>query len=100
MTARRYVDEVLQPVLVPFMAGRCGMVFQQDNARAHSAHLTQDFLYRNNIVTMDWPALIPDLNPIEHLWVEIECRIHRRHVLPATVQELTDAVLDMYNNIL
>ena len=33
VTARRYVDEVLHPVLVPFMAGQCGMVFQQDNAR-------------------------------------------------------------------
>ena len=85
MTARRYVDEVFQPVPVSFMAGRREMVFQQDNARAHSARLTQDVLNRNNIVTMDWPALNPDLNPTEHLWDEIERRIHRCHVLPATV---------------
>ena len=42
---------------------------------------------------MDWPALSPDLSPIEHL---IEGRIHRRHVLPATVQELTDAIPRMF----
>ena len=48
---------------------------------------------------MDGSALSPDLNPIELLWDEIERRIHLRHVLPATVQELTDAVLDAYNNI-
>ena len=48
---------------------------------------------------MDWPALGPDLNPIQHLWEETERRINRRHMLPATVQELTDAILDAYNNI-
>ena len=68
VTARRYVGERLQSVLVPFMAGRRGMVFQQDNAKVHSA--------RNNIVTMDWPALSRDLNPIEYLWDETERRIH------------------------
>ena len=29
VTARRYVDEVLQSVLVPFMAGQRGMVFNR-----------------------------------------------------------------------
>ena len=29
VTARHYVDEVLQPVLVPFMAVRRGMVFNR-----------------------------------------------------------------------
>ena len=99
VTARHHIDEVLQPALVPVMAGRHGMVFQQDNARALSTHLTQDVLYRNNIITMDWPALSPDLNPTEHLWDETERGIDRCHMLPATVQEQTDAVLDVYNNI-
>ena len=57
VTAGRYVDEMLQPVLVPFMAGRRGIISQQDTARAHSS--------RNNIVTMDCPAFSPDLNPID-----------------------------------
>ena len=56
VTARHYVDGVLQPVLMPFMAGRRGMVFQQDNARTHSARLTQDFLYRDNI--LQWTGQI------------------------------------------
>ena len=90
---------LLQLVLLSFMAGRRGMVFQQVNPRVHSARFTHDFLYRNIIVTMDWPTLSPELNPIKHLWDEIERRIDRRYVLPATVQKLTDAVLDAYNNI-
>ena len=41
---------------------------QQDNARAHTARATRDFLQQNNVNVMNWP----DLNPIEHLWDEIQ----------------------------
>ena len=46
VTPMRYVDEEDQLFPVPFIVGLCGMVFQQDNSRAHSARLTHDFLYR------------------------------------------------------
>ena len=37
LTARRYIDQVLRPHVVPFFAQHPGYLFQQDNARAHSA---------------------------------------------------------------
>lgn len=69
MTAQRYVDNVVRPVVVPFMENHPHItVFQQDNARPHSARLTQDFLTDQEIRVMPWPAYSPDLNPIEQLW--------------------------------
>jgi transposase len=27
----------------------------------------------------DWPLYSPDLNPIQHVWVELKCRLHRKY---------------------
>jgi hypothetical protein len=32
----------------------------------------------SKVPEMDCPAQSPDLNPIEHLWDELECRLHSR----------------------
>ena len=65
LTARRYIDQVFRSHVVPFFAQHPGYLFQQDNARAHSAFLTQNFLKANEISELHWPALSPA--PIEHL---------------------------------
>ncbi|KAI3354147.1 hypothetical protein L3Q82_018486, partial [Scortum barcoo] len=48
---------------------------------------------------MDWPARSPDLNPIEHIWDIMSRSIHQRHVAPQTVQELADALVQVWEEI-
>ena len=94
LTARRYIDEVLEPVVVPFLHNNADVtLFQQDNARPHSARVTMDFLRQNNVQVLPWPAFSPDLSPIEHLWDQLGRRVfdgrHHIHTRQQLFQALT-----------
>uniref|UniRef100_A0A3Q3FZ92 Transposase Tc1-like domain-containing protein n=1 Tax=Labrus bergylta TaxID=56723 RepID=A0A3Q3FZ92_9LABR len=97
LTAIRYRDEILRPLVRPY-AGAVGPGFllMQDNARPHVAGVCQQFLQDEGIDAMDWPAYSPDLNPIEHIWDVMSRSIHQRHVAPQTVQELADALVQVW----
>ncbi|GFV67814.1 transposable element Tcb1 transposase [Trichonephila clavipes] len=44
LTGQRYVDDILRPHVGPFLNGLPGAIFQQDNARPHTARVAQEFL--------------------------------------------------------
>lgn len=99
VTAARYIDQVLRPHAIPHLARRRNHEFQHDNARAHTARATRDFLQQNGIRTMQWPALSPDLNPIEHLWDEIQRRLNDVRPRPTTAAELRQAFLRVWAQV-
>ncbi|GFV65861.1 transposable element Tcb2 transposase [Trichonephila clavipes] len=65
MTTEQYVYDKLQPHVLPLMQRLPGALFQQNNARLHTARVTQDCL--PTVTTLPWPARSPDLSLIEHI---------------------------------
>ncbi|GFV47604.1 uncharacterized protein TNCV_2081641 [Trichonephila clavipes] len=59
LTGQRYVDDILRPHVGPFLNGLPEAIFQQDNARPHTARVAQDFL--RHFQTLPWWARSPDL---------------------------------------
>ncbi|GFS74589.1 transposable element Tcb2 transposase [Trichonephila clavipes] len=68
LTARRYRNEILRPILVPYAAAiGDDFILMDDNCRPHRANLVEDFLFEEGIVRMELSACSPDMNPIEHV---------------------------------
>ncbi|GFX56277.1 transposable element Tcb2 transposase [Trichonephila clavipes] len=100
LTARRYRDEILRPIVVPYAAAiGDDFILMDDNSRPHRANLVEDFLFEERIVQMEWPACSPDMNPIEHVWDALGRRVAGREPPPQTLQELERALLEEWDRI-
>ncbi|GFW01622.1 transposable element Tcb1 transposase [Trichonephila clavipes] len=72
LNSQRYISEVLEPVVLPYLQGLATAIFQQDNARPHVARIVQGFFVNYQIELLPWPARCPDLSPIENMWSMID----------------------------
>ncbi|GFV03470.1 uncharacterized protein TNCV_5060111 [Trichonephila clavipes] len=89
LTGQRYVDDILRLHVGPILNGLPGAIFQQDNARPHTARVSQDFL--RHFQNLSWPARSPDLSPVEHMWCQLKRQIpscHSVHDLGLAVQDV------------
>ncbi|GFT67325.1 transposable element Tcb1 transposase [Trichonephila clavipes] len=67
--------------------------FQQDNAWSHTARVSQDC--PRTVTTFPWPALSPDLSPIEHIWDNLGWRIGH----PTNLNELEARPQQIWNEM-
>ena len=92
-------------------------IFQHDNDPKHRAAIVANWLNRNGVEWLHWPSFSPDLNPIEHLWDEVERQLKKKQPKPqnqlkeslikvrhgielSTLKKLVDLVLNRLNEII
>ena len=66
----QYIKDVLQPPVVPHFDNHplaTRPVYMDDNASPHRARAVTAYLQREAMTSVPWPAMSPDLNPIEHI---------------------------------
>ena len=98
LNAQGYINQNLQPEAVPFLQRHGPAILMHDNARPHVARICRQFLNRNNINMLPWPAVSLHMNPTEHIWDYIGRKVRAR----GNVHNLTDlenALIQEWNNI-
>ena len=98
LTALRYVNEIFDVYVRPY-AGAVGENFILMDDNAHRARITDQYLKQATIVSMEWPARSPDLNPIEHARDMLQTAVSSRPVQPASSQEFRQALLEEWDQI-
>ncbi|KAL0173563.1 hypothetical protein M9458_029531, partial [Cirrhinus mrigala] len=82
-------QDVLEHFMLPAadqLYGDADFIFQQDLAPAHSAKATSTWFKDHGIPVLNWPANLPELNPIENLWGIVKRKM--RHARPNNAEEL------------
>lgn len=99
INAKKYISDVLEPVCIPFLRKHRGAVFQQDNARPHTAHIVSTYLNDRNIEMSDWPARSPDLSPIENIWGIMKKKIASSTRPPQNIEDLWSQIETAWNEV-
>lgn len=92
---------VLERSLIPYINEHHPIqhTFQQDNAACHRSKLTKQWLSDNQITVMEWPALSPDLNPIENLWGMLTRKVYSGSKQFEDLNSLKIAISEAWNGI-
>ena len=98
LNAKGYINQILQPEAVPFLQRHGPATLMHDNARPHVARICRQFLNRNNVNLLPWPAVSLDMNPIEHTWDYLGRKVQARRNVH-NLRDLENALIQEWNNI-
>lgn len=74
-------------------------IFQHDNASIHTSKKTKKWLEEQKIDVLEWPALSPDLNPIENIWGILVRRVYANGQQFTTRETLIEMLQKVWNEI-
>ncbi len=86
-------QEILEHFMLPSadkLYGDADFIFQQDLAPSHTAKGTKSWFNDHGVTVLDWPANLPDLNPIENLWGIVKRKM--RDTRPNNADDLKAAI--------
>lgn len=89
-TLQSFVNESAADLPVNF-------ILQDDNATPHRAHSVNLYKTEAGIQSLPWPAVSPDLNPIEHVWHYVSRKINAKEVAANSLAQLAQWVVQEWN---
>jgi len=79
------------------MGIRDNFIFQHDNDPKHTSKLVKSYLDDAKVEVLQWPAQSPDLNPIEHLWDELDRTIPKKR--RKSLKDFKSAIFESWSSI-
>ena len=70
LNTQKYQDEILESGVRSPLDSLDGqnMAFRDDITRPQCTRIIEEYKNQKNIASLPRPSLLPDLNPIEHVW--------------------------------
>ena len=98
LSAQGYINQILQLEAVPFLQRHGPAIWMHDNARPHVARICWQFLNRNNVNVLPWPAASADMNPIKHIRDYLGRKVRAKGNVH-NLRDLENTLIQEWNNI-
>nr|CAH7739400.1 unnamed protein product [Callosobruchus chinensis] len=100
MTGAYYLQNIINAIVQPLSNGIGDQfIFMDDNATPHRTRAVQQALENGNIAKLEWLAMSPNMNPIEHVWDYVSRAIFNRNNSLRSTQELIVVATEEWDNI-